>query len=265
MKQRFDHKELMVLKCIASSETPIGSWYLVEELEKKGVKISSATIGRILIRLENFGYLEKVGVKGRKITEEGLETITEAQTIKKIDYHKNKLDTMVTTETLENFIMVLEARKAIERETARFASQNITRKEIDTLEAIIESQEENYSKGISIAQDDIDFHRTIAKASRNVVFESLYNIISTYNQQSELFEKIRRQVKSPHNVSHHKIFQALKNHDEAAAEKFMIEHMQNLIKDVSTFWDEYYGNRNDDEEKEREAAVDEKDGGNLNE
>lgn len=263
MKQPIDQKELMVLECISSSETPLGSWYLVEELEKRGIKISSATIGRILVRLEKFGYLEKVGVKGRKITKKGLETIAEAQTIKKINYHKQRLDKMITTEVLENFIMVLEARKAIERETARLAAQNITKKEIETLEAIIERQEGNYSKGISIAQDDIDFHRTIAKASRNVVFEALYNIISTYNQQSELFEKIRRQVKSPYNVSHRKIFQALKNHDDVAAEKFMLEHMQNLIKDVSTFWDEYYGNGSGDE-KEREAVWYEEDGGNVN-
>jgi GntR family L-lactate dehydrogenase operon transcriptional regulator len=124
----------------------------------------------------------------------------------------------------------------LKKETARLAARNITDLEIADLEAILEQQEGNYSKGISIAQDDIDFHRAIAKASRNLVFEALYNIISTYNQQSELFEKIRRQVKTTYNVSHRKIFHAIKQHDEAVAEQYMVEHLQNLIKDVSNFW-----------------------------
>lgn len=265
MKQRLDNKELMILQSISSSKTPIGSWYLVEDLEKKGIKIGSATIGRILVRLEKLGYLEKVSFKGRKITPKGLDTLAEAETIQKIDYHKQKLDTMITTEVLENFIMVLEARKAIERETVRLAARNISDKEIETLEAILEQQEGDYSKGISIAQDDIDFHRTIAKASRNLVFEALYNIISTYNQQSELFEKIRHQVKTTYNVSHRKIFHAIRQHDETAAEHYMVEHLQNLIKDVSTFWDEYYGKSHEIDENIRDVPLTEEDGGNGNE
>ncbi|GAK60708.1 GntR domain protein [Candidatus Vecturithrix granuli] len=265
MKQRLDNKELMILQSISSSKTPIGSWYLVQDLEKKGIKIGSATIGRMLVRLEKFGYLEKVSFRGRKITKKGLDTIAETETIKKIDYHKQKLDRMITTEVLENFIMVLEARKAIEKETARLAARNITDQEIEALEAILEQQEGNSSKGISIAQDDIDFHRTIAKASKNLVFEALYNIISTYNQQSELFEKIRRQVKTTYNVSHRKIFHAIKQHDEAAAEHYMVEHLQNLIKDVSNFWDEYYGKSHDIDENACTTALSEEDGGNVNE
>ncbi|MDY0094349.1 MAG: FCD domain-containing protein [Candidatus Vecturithrix sp.] len=265
MKQPLDKKELMILQLISSSKTPIGSWYLVEDLEKKGIKIGSATIGRILVRLEKFGYLEKVSFKGRKITKKGLDTIAEAETIRKIDYHKQKLDKMITTEVLEHFIMVLEARKAIEKETARLAARNITDLEIADLEAILEQQEGNYSKGISIAQDDIDFHRAIAKASRNLVFEALYNIISTYNQQSELFEKIRRQVKTTYNVSHRKIFHAIKQHDEAVAEQYMVEHLQNLIKDVSNFWDEYYENHRNIDESSKDVPATEKDGGHVNE
>ncbi len=265
MKQPLNKKELMILQLISSSKTPIGSWYLVEDLEKKGIKIGSATIGRILVRLEKFGYLEKVSFKGRKITKKGLDTIAEAETIRKIDYHKQKLDKMITTEVLEHFIMVLEARKAIEKETARLAARNVTDLEIADLEAILEQQEGNYSKGISIAQDDIDFHRAIAKASRNLVFEALYNIISTYNQQSELFEKIRRQVKTTYNVSHRKIFHAIKQHDEAIAEQYMVEHLQNLIKDVSNFWDEYYGNHHNIDESSKDVPAIEKDGGNVNE
>jgi len=238
MKQILDDKELTVLECISSSETPIGSWFLVEKLEEKGIKVSSATIGRILANLERYGYVEKEKYKGRTITEKGIDAIEKAKTIKKINYHKNQLDKIITTDVLEKYMMVLQARLAIERETAKLAAQNITEEEIKHLEEILKQQEEDYKAGKSIADDDINFHKAIAKASRNEVFEALYNIISTYKQQSTLFERIRRQVKSPYNVAHRKIFNAIKNHNDIEAEKYMIEHMENLMEDVARYWDE---------------------------
>ncbi|AOT72647.1 FCD domain-containing protein [Geosporobacter ferrireducens] len=238
MKQILDEKEIIVLECIASSQSPIGSWYLVEKLEERDINISSATIGRILNHLEKLGYVEKEKFKGRIITTQGIEALEKARTIEKINYHKSELDKMISTKVLEDYIMVLQARKAIERETARLAAQNITEQEIQQLDGILLRQEERYKNKQSVAEDDISFHKAIAKASRNSVLDSLYSIISTYGQQSRLFEKIRTQVKSPYMVSHRDIFNAIKNHDEEAAEKSMMEHMENLIHDVTVYWDE---------------------------
>lgn len=257
MKQILDYKELIVLECIASSETPIGSWYLVEKLEEKGIKVSSATIGRILRTLEKHGYVQKEKFKGRMITEKGLEAIEKAKTIKKINYHKNQLDKIITTDVLEKYIMVLQARIAIERETAKLAAQNITEEEVKHLEEILKRQEKNYKEGKSVSQDDIDFHKTIAKASRNEVFEALYNIISTYKQQSKFFERIRLQVKLPYNISHRKIFNAIKNHNDMEAEKYMMEHIKNLMEDVTVYWDEYYDNDSKYEKSSNGSGEDE--------
>ena len=239
MKQILDEKEIIVLACIASSQGPIGSWYLVEKLEERDINISSATIGRILNHLEKLGYVEKEKFKGRIITKQGIEALEKARTIEKINYHKGELDKMISTKVLEDYIMVLQARKAIERETARLAAQNITEQEIQQIDAILLRQEDRYKNKQSIAEDDISFHKAIAKASRNAVLDSLYSIISTYGQQSRLFEKIRAQVKSPYMISHRDIFNAIKNHDEKAAEQCMMQHMENLIYDVTVYWDEY--------------------------
>lgn len=239
MKQILDEKELIVLQCIASSKTPIGSWFLVEKLEEKGIQISSATIGRILNRLEKLGYLEKESSKGRIIKPEGLEALERAKIIQNINYHKKELDRLISTEVLESYIMVLQARKAIERETARFAAQNITDVEIEYLGDILKKQDEMHERNQSVAETDIAFHKAIAKASRNKVLESLYNILSTLGQQSTLFEYMRAKVKPTYGVSHKEIFEAIKKHDEDEAERCMIRHIENLIKDVSIYWDEY--------------------------
>ncbi|HYE82897.1 MAG TPA: FCD domain-containing protein [Clostridia bacterium] len=239
MKQTLDEKEVLILECIKESDEAIGSWYLVEKMEEKDIFISSATIGRILTHLEKLGYVEKEGSKGRNITNKGIEALERTQTINKINFHKEELEKLINTKVLEDFLMVLQARKAIERETVVLAAQNITEAEIKRMDEILKTQEANYANKLSIATDDINFHRAIAKASRNTVLESLYSIISNFGQQSNLFEFIRAQVKSPYNVSHRKIFEALRKHDEAEAEKAMLEHMQNLVKDVTAYWDIY--------------------------
>jgi GntR family transcriptional regulator, transcriptional repressor for pyruvate dehydrogenase complex len=241
MNQILDEKELIILECIAESVEAIGSWYLVEKLDERNISISSATIGRVLTHLERLGYVEKAGFKGRIITQSGLKAIENAKTIQKINFHKEELDRIINTKVLDDFIMVLQARKAIERETVILAAQNITEQEIKRIDEILMHQENNYREKRSIAEDDINFHKTIAKASRNSVLEALYNIISTYGQQSELFEYVRAaQIKMPYNVAHRRIFEAIKNHDEVEAEKAIDEHMQNLIRDVTAYWDKWY-------------------------
>lgn len=239
MEQILDEKELIVLKCIASSTEPVGSWFLVEKLEEKGIQVSSATTGRILNKLEKLGYLEKESSKGRIIKPKGIEAIEKAKIIQNINFHKKELDRIISTEVLESYVMVLEARRAIEGETARLAAKNITNVEIEHIEEILKKQRENEKNNRSVAKNDIDFHKAISKASRNKVLESLYNITSTLGQQSTLFEYMRSQVKSSINVSHEEILKALKNHDEEKAEQAMIRHIENLIKDISVYWDEY--------------------------
>lgn len=239
MKYTLDEKEVLILECIKESGEAIGSWYLVEKMEEKDMNISSATIGRILTHLESLGYVEKDGSKGRTITGKGIEALERTKTINTINFHKEELEKLINTKVLEDFLMVLQARRAIERETAILAAQNITEAEIKKMDEILKLQEANYAKKVSIANDDISFHKAIAKASRNTVLESLYSIISSFGQQSNLFEFIRAQVKSPYNVSHRRIYEALKNHDEADAEETMLEHMQNLEKDVTAYWDIY--------------------------
>lgn len=254
MKQVLDEKELVTLECIAESTDAIGSWYLVEKLDEKNISISSATIGRVLTHLEKLGYVEKLGSKGRIITQSGLKAIENAKTIQKINYHKEELDRFISTTVLDDFIMVLQARMAIERETVVLAAQNITENEIKKIDEILTRQENNYKEKLSIAEDDINFHKSIAKASRNSVLEALYNIISTYGQQSQLFEFVRAaaQLKTPYNVAHRRIFEAIKNHDEVEAEKAMSEHMQNLIKDVTAYWDKCYAEEVEEEDGDKE-------------
>ena len=52
MAAELEDRDFIVLESIRASHEPIGSWALVDSLEAKGHKVSSASIGRILYRLE---------------------------------------------------------------------------------------------------------------------------------------------------------------------------------------------------------------------
>jgi DNA-binding FadR family transcriptional regulator len=240
MKPELDERDLIVLESIKDTNEPIGSWALVESLEGSDFKVSSASIGRILYRLEKLGYVEGLGNKGRIITKSGLGAIDRSKVLKTLDGHRRQLETLINSKVLEDFIMVLQARKAIERETSRLAAENVTEASMARLKAILEEQEIRARKGESIAEIDIAFHREIAKASHNTALMALYEILSTMGQQSELFEFVRSRVDATYRQAHRSVLEAIQAHDSDEAERCIIRHMDALIDDVTKYWDLYY-------------------------
>lgn len=240
MQKKLQEKEIAVLESLRDAQVPMGSWNLVEKLEGKGHYVSSATIGRILSNLEKRGYAEKDGNNGRIITQSGVEALSNSKRSNHLSEHTQTLEQMISTTVLEDYITVLQARKAIERETARLAAENITQEELDAIREILEEQREKYKKAESVANSDISFHRAIAKASRNKVLETLYLMLFSYGQQTTIFEHVRKQVKAIYMTSHTEIYKALKNHDSELAEQCMIKHMDSLIEDVTKYWDLFY-------------------------
>lgn len=239
MKTNLDERDLIVLESIRDAGEPVGSWCLVEELEKKGYTTSSASIGRILYKLESYGYLEGHTNKGRMITPQGVRVIEKVKVMHSIDQHRKDLEKLINSRLLDEFIMVLQARKAIERETARLAAENITELKLKELETILKEQEEKASRGESIADIDIAFHRTIAEASKNSALLALYGILAMMGQQSELFEFVRSRVNNPYRKAHRDILNALEAHDPDEAERCIVMHMDSLIDDVSKYWELY--------------------------
>jgi DNA-binding FadR family transcriptional regulator len=232
-------REFLVLNLIQASEVPIGSWALVESIAEKGISLSSATVGRILNHLEKQGYLVKDGSKGRVITQKGEAAMKNALKYREMEGYKKKLDDLLTTNMLNHFIMVLETRKVIERSTVALAVGYITDGEIEKLRRIEARRDEDYKKSRINAHHDIEFHQTIANASRNEVLKIFSQIISMIGQQSDLFDYMRAKMETPYYISHKKILKAIDERNAELAEKAMVEHIDTLIRDVKVFWKEY--------------------------
>jgi DNA-binding FadR family transcriptional regulator len=232
-------RELLLLNLIQDSDAPVGSWALVELLAEKGIALSPATIGRMLNHLEKRGYLAKEGARGRVLTELGEAAMRRAVQFREMERYRQKLDVLLSTNMLNYFIMVLEARKVIERTTVVLAVQNITDAELQKLRRIEARRERDYRRSEINAQHDIDIHRAIAAASRNEVLKIFYDMIAIMGQQSDLFDYMRTKLEAPYYVSHREILEAMEMRDAHLAEKAMVAHVDTLLRDVKAFWKHY--------------------------
>jgi len=228
-------RELELLSIVRDSDEPIGSLALMEVFQERGVSLSPATFGRLLTELEQEGYLERKSYKGRVITAKGVAAIAQAEGLRQMESYRKRLEDLLSSRVLRHFLMVLGARKAIEREAASLAARNITKKEIARLEDLERIREYNDRRLINDPAHDIEIHRIIARASRNEALVVFSEIVMTMRQQSAVFDSMRMRMERPYFVSHRRIIDALKTHEPRAAEKCMIEHIETLIRDVNEY------------------------------
>lgn len=238
------HLFYMILKTIANSHVPVGSGYIRDSLKMQGLDISEATAGRILRELDIKGYTEKVGFKGRYLTASGHKKLKELEQEHRINHYGNELVNAIKVTGKQELLDILIARKAIESQLAKLAAQFITPEEIQEMEEIILSQQEHVDKGISIADDDIKFHKAIARAAKNRVLDAAMDLIRQHGQISPILEYIRKEVRSTVLLDHKNIFQAIVYRDAEMAEKAMIRHIENLANDVKRYWEIIYNDEN---------------------
>ncbi|KYO64545.1 FCD domain-containing protein [Thermovenabulum gondwanense] len=240
MVHRKEEVIFSILKMIAENPGPVGSGYVRENLRLKGIDLSEATCGRILRQLDTEGYTEKIGFKGRILTSFGLQKLKELESEQKINAYSNELKKVIKATGRQELLDILVARKAIESQMAKLAAKNVTSKELKEMKEVLEVQKKHVEEGISIAEEDVKFHKLIAQAARNRVLDAALDLIRQYGQLSPILEYIRLQVKGKMLSDHNKIYEAIEKRDEKAAEAAMIEHIENLMKDVEKYWDELY-------------------------
>lgn len=232
-----ERQEYLALLIIHQSESPVGSGYLSRELRNYGWDVSEATAGRILANYDNTGYTNKVGFQGRVLSPIGLDKLRELEDKKVRAEQGFEFFKVLETKTPEELIDVLVARRAIEREIARLAAKNATDEEIKELWQIQKLQKARiaHSRG-GAAEQDVAFHRVLAKASRNKVLEGAMNLIRQDAQLAPVLEYIRKEVHSVVSLDHANIARAVEMHDLELAEKAMVDHIENLIRDVKRYW-----------------------------
>lgn len=229
-----------ILKAIDNSQVPVGSGYIRNSLQMQGFDISEATVGRMLRQLDIKECTEKIGFKGRKLTTIGKKKLEELERENTINHYGKELLNIIRVTGKQELLDALMARKAIEGQLAKLAAMYITDDEIHEMKQVIKRQQMHVNEGISIAEDDVEFHKIISKAARNRVLDAAMNLIRQHGQLSPMLEYIRKEVKSTVLLDHRNIYKAIASRKPELAEEAMVRHIEKLERDVKKYWEIVY-------------------------
>ncbi len=234
---KLNEKTYEILKIISSFREPVGSGLICHDLMDKGIGVSEATVGRMLRRLDKDGLTYKEGFRGRSLTEKGWEALESYQRREEQQLISHRFVQLAKAEAKEELINVLIARRAIEREIARLAAKKATAEDILELQNIIRHNEKNIDMGLSGAEDDVLFHRTIARIAGNKLLETALELIRQDGQLSPVLEYIRNRVGSTVVADHKQVLKFIEGKNPQGAEKAMAQHIESIISDVEIYWE----------------------------
>jgi GntR family L-lactate dehydrogenase operon transcriptional regulator len=184
----------------------------------------------MLRTLDLRGYTSREGFRGRFLTPLGLGRLDELRRERQRTSTSKELMNLLRASQRDDLIDILVARRAIERETARLAALNARQEDLRELAEVV---------GLAPGSDggeDVRFHKLIARASGNRVLEAAVDLIRQDAQLSPVLVHIRQQVQSTLVSEHRRILRAIQSRDPVAAETAMVDHLENLIRDVRKYW-----------------------------
>lgn len=228
---RYDDVELKVLMIIRDSPFPVGAGTLKRQLERRGIFLSEATVGRVLTDLEIRGMLRKDRNKGRHITELGLSRLALLERSSVSSAMAMDLVDSILSREGERMLELLEARRAVEQEVARLAAIRATSDQIRALWSSVECMEEAVRCGSPVWEEDSRFHRMLSMASGNRLLVSVVELLRQNSFEARELEMVRRKVGRLANSDHRCIVEAISKRDPEEAEMCMRRHIDNLMED----------------------------------
>lgn len=127
-------------------------------------------------------------------------------------------------------IALIEARLIIEPGAARLAARNADQKEIDTMEILLKEMEESILMHHVRITKELEFHRSIARATKNPVIIRIVPLImeaiqKTYREAPRTTEDHRQALEE-----HQQVLAAIRSHNQEEAYQAMRQHLENSLK-----------------------------------
>jgi GntR family transcriptional repressor for pyruvate dehydrogenase complex len=231
-----DTLDYQILRTIAERNAPVGSGTLEIELRRRGFVLSAPTVGRKLRQLEVEGYLIKVGVRGRALTDGGRVHLVELERQVTLQNSSEALHNLVERGGKDEILELLEARRILEREIIRLAVQRASERDVERLEHILHEQEERVARGELAVAEDVQFHDALAAIGGNRVLRSLLGVLRQQGQYTYIITYIRSRVGGHLAVDHVAILDALRRRDPLRAQQAVDDHLRKLMRDVERYW-----------------------------
>ncbi len=235
-----EHDDLFeALDAVAGAKTPLGAWNLRKIFSGKGIHVSEATCGRLLRTIEDAGYVEATGRRGRVITSKGLRALEDWRS-RQVRYRSQiEFAQSLQFHGASELKDVLVARRAIEAETAALAAMNATDEDIEKLKNLIEEHRRMWAAGASASDENSAFHLAVSQAGKNKVLLAAVEVIYRHPGVMKALEYIRNQVGSVLVEDHLPIVDRIIAKDPEGARRVMLSHIDNVIIDVDTYWREW--------------------------
>jgi len=127
---------------------------------------------------------------------------------------------------------LMDARLFFEPQMARAAAARATPEDLRGLEDVIRRQEEGVAKGRSGAEEDAEFHDLLARSTHNTVVERIMEVIDGLLEDSQvrLFGSVERSEISLE--GNRRILEAVLRHDQEAAQEAMVEHLEDIARNL---------------------------------
>ncbi len=236
MHDRRQRVELVVLDVLAKTPRWTGASFLRQHLRVSGIEIGEATVGRVLRDFDMLGYTRKAAKLGRAVTKKGLARLEALQLEFERETSGRKITSFFSSfKDPDALIEVLEARRAVERETARLAATKATPVQIAAMQEAVAAHHRAVSEGSIDTQHDFSLHQTIAVASGNGLLKSLLEMIRKDREVSAIVRKAREREHIQCAREHDAILAAIERRDPVAAERAMEAHLDGLIKTVRSY------------------------------
>lgn len=231
-----DDLHRQILSVVAARDQPVGQGAIGLELRSAGVTASVPTIGRRLQELEFEGFVKKVGVQGRVVTELGKQTVDRLNAEAGFRVSGDAFLKTLNRGDKQHLLHLLSARSVVEGATAALAAEHATAQTIVSLENSLLRQEAIVSRGELGIEEDIDFHDQIARASGNPVLATLASLLRQHHRYNLAITSIRAAVGSRLVVDHSEILEAIKERNPVEARMAMKRHIRMLADDLTRYW-----------------------------
>ena len=203
---------------ISSGELKPGDTLPPERELVKSFNVSRASLREALNTLAGMGFLE-MSQKHRTI----VKSLASGRITDPLQY--------LIKEDIQTVFELIEVRKAIESWSAYQAAKRATADEIASLEKSVESMRAKIEQGVSVLEDDANFHVAISEATHNKIqthlMFSIYDILK--ESLGKYYENIKMQVICE---QHCKVVEAIKQRDPNLASRRMHEHLDYVETNV---------------------------------
>lgn len=187
---------------------------LAEQLE-----VSRTSIKEAFVVMQSEGLIEVKHGSGARLLKDNTEDIM------------IKMNLIINQTTL-NIVELMELRQAVEGEAASLAAIRSSKDDLAKIKTALENLEKAVLNKELAAEEDLQFHVSIAKASRNLLFVEVMYLLSQRMLTALATSREETQKKPGKSLmiyeEHITIFEAIADGDAALAREAMNNHLSNV-------------------------------------